>query len=285
MKRLILFGFAICSLCAAGTLDQARELYHRTQYRESLALLQQQPQKQASADARVLQLMGQDYFMVGEYKKATEIFEKTVALEPSSAVAHLWLGRSWGRRAETASFFTAPGYASKARQNLEKSVELDPANKDATGDLMDFYLSAPGFLGGGIDKAEALAKTIGKTDPAEGHYAEALIDDHRKQYDAAEQHLQRAAELAPKQVGRVLAVAKYLAKRGRIQESETMFDRAATMAPGNPKVLFERADTYVKQRRNLNQARELLEKYVHAPLTPEDAPREQAEALLKKIGA
>src|SRR5579885_1807255 len=113
----------------------------------------------------------------------------------------------------------------------------------------------------------------------------ALIDDKRKQYDAAEDQLRRAAELAPKQVGRFIALGKYLAGRGQYKESDAMFDQAARLAPDNPQLLFERASVYVKARRNLGEARELLEKYLRAPLTPDDPPREQAEALLRKIGA
>jgi len=168
---------------------------------------------------------------------------------------------------------------------FEKAVALDPKNKDATGDLLDYYLQAPGFLGGGLHKAEELAKVISRTDPAEGHYAQALIEDKRKNYEKAESHFRHAAELGPKQVGRLVDLAKYLAKRGQIQESEAMWDRAAHLAPDNPKVLFERADTYIREQRNLQQARELLEKYIRAPLTPEDPPRQDAENLLKKIGA
>jgi tetratricopeptide (TPR) repeat protein len=167
---------------------------------------------------------------------------------------------------------------------FEKAVALDPSNKEATGDLLDFYLDAPGFMGGGYDKAEALVKTIARVDPAEGHYAQAVIAEHRKEYAAAEEQLRRAAEAAPRQVGRVMALAKYLAKRGRIDESEAMFERAARMAPNDPRVLFERASTYVQEQRNLGQAREMLERYLRSPLTAEDPPREQAEALLKKIG-
>jgi tetratricopeptide (TPR) repeat protein len=111
-----------------------------------------------------------------------------------------------------------------------------------------------------------------------------VIDEKRKQYAAAEEQLRRAAEIAPGQVGRVVSLAKYLAKRGRIDESEAMFDRAARMAPNDPRILFERANAYVENRRNLEQARELLERYLRSPLTPNDPPREQAEALLKKIG-
>lgn len=272
--------------------ERARELYHRTAYRESLAVLLAAPvpgrgSAQLPAqpkDAATLQLIGQNYFMLADYKKATEFLEKAAAMEPENAQILNWLGRAYGRRAETSSPFTAPGYASTARQMFEKSVALDPSNKEATGDLLDFYLDAPGFLGGGSAKAEALEKTIARVDPAEGHYAQAMIEDRRKKYDAAEEQLRRAAELAPRQVGRVMALAKYLAKRGRIDESETMFERAARMAPNDPRILFERASTYVQEQRNLGQAREMLERYLRSPLTADDPPREQAEALLKKIG-
>ncbi len=261
--------------------DRARELYQRTAYQQSLDVLLSSPHK----DPRSLLLIGQNYFMLGEYKKGTESLEKAAALDRDNAHIQYWLGRTYARRAEMANPFSAPGWASKARQALERSVALDPANKDATGDLLDFYLDAPGFLGGGMQKAEALAKLIGQNDPAEEHYARALIEDRRKDYDGAEQHFRNAAALAPKQVGRMVDLAKYLAKRGQIQESEAMWERASHLAPNDPKVLFERAHTYINGKRNLQQARELLEKYIQSPLTPNDPPRSEAESLLKKIGA
>lgn len=283
MRRTIFTFLAWSSIAAAGSSawDRARELYQRTEYEGSVALLASEPHK----DAATLQLMGQDYFMLGDYKRATDALEKAAALDPDNPQVLLWLGRAFGRRAEMASPFTAAGYATKARQMFERSVQLDPSNKDATGDLLDFYLDAPNFLGGGMQKAEALVRLIGQTDPAEGHYAQSLIDDRRKQYDAAEEQLRRAAELAPRQVGRFVALAKYLAKRGRYKESDAMFDQAARLDPNNPKILFERANVYVKERRNLSQARELLEQYLRSPLTPDDPPRHEAQELLRKIGA
>ncbi len=264
----------------AAELEAASALYHQTEYRKSLDLLQHAPKT-----APVLLLIGQNEFMLGEYKKGAEALEKAAAMEPENPQILYWLGRTYARRAETANPFSAPGWASKARAMFEKSVELDPTNKDATGDLLDFYLDAPGFLGGGLQKAEALAKIIAQNDPAEGQYAQALIEDRRKNYDKAEAHFRHAAELGPKQVGRFIDLAKYLSKRGRIQESEAVWDQAAHMAPNNPKILFERAQTYIKEQRNLDRARQMLEKYVRLPLTPDDPPRHEAEDLLKKIGA
>jgi hypothetical protein len=47
--------------------------------------------------------------------------------------------------------------------------------------------------------------------------------------------------------------------------------------------MFDRASLYIKQRRNLAEARALLERYLRLPLTPNDPPRDRAELLLKKI--
>ena len=87
--------------------------------------------------------------MLGEFKKAQEYFEKAIAADPGNSVYHHWLGKAYGRRAETSSFITAPGFASKARQSFEKSITLDPRNKEALSDLFEYYVEAPGFLGGG----------------------------------------------------------------------------------------------------------------------------------------
>ncbi len=279
MRGIISFLLAVGSLSGQTSLERARELYHRTDYQASLEVLQS-VRKPTGAS---YELIGQDYYMLGDYKKATDAFQKAFALEPGKSEYAHWLGRTFGRRAETSSMLTAPHYASKARQYFEKAVELDSSNEEALNDLFDYYLQAPGFLGGGYDKAESVAHRIAKRNPAEGAFAEAQLADKRKQYDTAEDQLRRAMELAPRQVGRVLDLARYLAKRGRIQESEAAFDKAMQIAPNSPKVFFARARTYVEQKRNLDKAKELLEKYIKSNLTPDDPPREQAEKLLREV--
>jgi tetratricopeptide (TPR) repeat protein len=260
-------------------LKRAEKLYQQTDYQASLALLRQS----GPAVAAVYCLEGQNYFMLGDFKKATDAFEKALAAEPSDSEYAHWLGRGYGRRAETSNLLLAPRYASKARQYFEKAVALDPNNGEALNDLFDYYLEAPGFLGGGYDKAEQVAKRIAAHNEAEGHFAEAQLADRRKQFDSAEEQLRRAMELAPRQVGRVIDLAKYLAKHGRIQESEATFDRAERIAPNSPQVEFARARVYVDQKRNLDKARELLKKYLESQLTPDDPSREQAEKLLRQI--
>jgi tetratricopeptide (TPR) repeat protein len=277
-------AFAIFVLTAlpgsAGpaALEQARQLYERTEYDTALKLLLPLKEK----DGPALALIGKAYFRKKEFKKASDFLQQAVAADPSNSAHQHWLGKAFGRRAEASSFLTAPHYASKCRKAFETAVELNPGNLEAMNDLFSYYLEAPGFLGGGFDKAAALAERIGELDQAEYHYAQAQLAKKRKQYAAAEEHLRRAIDLAPGQVGRLIDLAKFLAERGRVEESDTAFQRARQIAPDSAKVLFETARTYLEGNRNLAAARELLEQYVSSSLTPEDPPREQAEELLDK---
>ena len=276
-KLFIILGMA-CLLAYGADWKRAEELYQRTEYKASLetALSDRQPSAEGYG------LIGRDYFMLGEYRKAMDAFHKALALEPDGSEYHHWMGRTYGRKAETASPLFAPANAAKARQYFERAVQLDPANEEALNDLFDYYLEAPGFLGGGFDKALEVAKRIRQINPAEYYFAEAQIAERRKEYDTAEQHLKRAIVLAPLQVGRVLDLAKYLAKRGRYTESDAAFTEADHLAPNSPKVMFARADTYIKARRNLDEARQLLETYLRSNLSPDDPPREEANRLLKQ---
>jgi hypothetical protein len=50
--------------------------------------------------------------------------------------------------------------AKKTRKEFEKAVELDEKNYNALEDLMQYYLEAPGFLGGSKKKANEIEKRL-----------------------------------------------------------------------------------------------------------------------------
>jgi hypothetical protein len=50
-------------------------------------------------------------------------------------------------------------------------------------------------------------------------------------------------------------------------------------------VLFEQASAYIRAGRNLEEAEELLKRYLASPLTPDDHPRREAEQLLKQASS
>src|SRR5205807_845373 len=206
--------------------------------------------------ATVYQLMGQNYCGLADYKKATDALEKAAASDPNNSDIQLWLGRAYGRRAETSNPLSAPGHASKARQFFERAARLNPDNLEAQSDLFEYYLEAPGFLGGGLDKAAATAEQMSRIDPAEGYWAQAKLDEKRKEFGSAEAHLRRAIEMAPRQVGRLIDLARLLTKQGRYSEADQSLAKAAQLAPDSPKVIFAQADLYIKAKRNLELARD-----------------------------
>src|SRR5690242_6176846 len=111
-RVLILMFAAVTAFGQPAVLERAQKLYDRTQYSQALNLL-----KEADPTGPALFLSGKAQFMLGDHKKATEAFEKAIAADPNNSVYYNWLGKAYGRRAETASPFTAPGYATKARAN------------------------------------------------------------------------------------------------------------------------------------------------------------------------
>src|SRR5579862_4409572 len=261
----VLLTLACATLFAAAPeYRRALDLYNRTEYEASLQLLR----KAAKPDAAALLLMGQDYFMMGDADHAVEVLQQAVTAEPNDSVNYHWLGRAYARQAEAAGMFNALGFATKSRQNLEKAVELDRKNIEAANDLFEFYLEAPKFMGGGMEKAERLAAQIAELDAAEGQYAQSQIDQKKKDFAQQEIHLRRAMELAPHQAGRVLDLAKFLAKQGRFEESEKLFPAAEKAEPHAPKILYTRAEVYIEAHRNA-EAGNLLKKYLSAHLTPD----------------
>jgi cytochrome c-type biogenesis protein CcmH/NrfG len=280
VKRFLwIFGLAWLAWAAGPELDRARKLYNITEFQQSLEVLRAVPNK----DAAVYELMGRNYYGQGEFKKASEALEKAVALEPGNSEVHLWLGRAYGRRAETSSMITAPGFANKTRQCFEKAVRLNPANLEAQSDLFEYYLEAPGFLGGGVDKASATATQIARISPAEGHWAQAKLAEKRKEFSSAEAQLRLAVEIAPQQIGPLIDLARLCTRQGRYQDADVSLAKAEQIAPHSAKLMFAKAELYIKGKRNLDVARELLKRYITSVLTPEDPPRADAEKLLKQV--
>jgi tetratricopeptide (TPR) repeat protein len=260
-------------------IEQAERMFRKTDYTGALSLLKGQARTPA-----VLFLEGRCLYYLADYKGAVETFEKLTVAEPRNGPYVNWLGKAWGRRAENANVFQAPGYASRAREAFEKAVAMDATHKDSLEDLFQYYLEAPGMLGGGLDKAQRLLPLIQKADPAGYHTALAQIAEKTKDYHAAESHLKQAAMAVPRAAGKMVDLARFLARRGRVKEAEAVFGEVAKVAPGDRARLYAQAEVYIETKTNQAEARKLLAQYLAMPLTPDDPPRGDAERLLKKLG-
>jgi tetratricopeptide (TPR) repeat protein len=287
MQLNLAIAFALCCVAPATqaaaqpTYADARRLYEQTDYNGALKLIQSMPNLNAAG----WELAGRCRLFLGDYKSAINDLEKAVKLDPHSSDHYMWLGRAWGHRASSSVFFMAVKYAGETRKNFEKAVELNPTNIEAINDLMSYYLDAPGFLGGGDGPVARTLELVRKADAVEYQWALSQVSIHRKDYDAAERQLRKAAEMAPGKVNRLVDLAKFLSTRGKIQESEAFFNQAAKLDPKDKRLLYGRAESYVRGKRNLGTAQQLLEAYLQLPLTPEDPTRDDARKLMKRAAA
>jgi tetratricopeptide (TPR) repeat protein len=176
MRSILALTLALPLLGKTPEWERAHALVESAQYKQAVQVLE----KVSDKDADNLQLLGQAWFELKEYGKAIDALEKAEKLAPKSSTVQLWLGRAWGRLADEGSKLLAFGRARKTKAAFEKSVELDPKNMDALDDLYQYYFEAPGIVGGGLDKAEAVARRIAALDKPKGDELLQRVASERK---------------------------------------------------------------------------------------------------------
>lgn len=163
MRVWILLFSALPLLAKTPEWDRAHSFFLASDFKQAAAVLE----KASKKDFDNLLLLGRSYFELKKFGDAVDVLDSATQVTPKSSEAQLWLGRAYGRLAESNKLL-AFGRARKARAAFERAVQLDPKNRDALDDLFEFYFEAPGIVGGGLDKAEGIAKQIAALDADDG---------------------------------------------------------------------------------------------------------------------
>jgi Tfp pilus assembly protein PilF len=215
---------------------------------------------------------GKQAFLAGDTDKAAELFEQAVKLQPNSADYLYWLGNAYGRQAQKANVFKMASLAGKTRDAFEKASKLDPNNLDVRSALINYYMMAPGTVGGSEQKALEQASEIRKRDPLLGHRAFASVYTFQKKPELARQEYlagireQPQAPKAHHYYGMFLAGEKDY--KGALQEFET----AAAFDPPFMPAYFRIGVVSVLSGSNYARGEEALKKYLtHKPLDEEPA--------------
>lgn len=234
----------------------------------------------APNDAESYNLMCRAYFSLGNWDRGIPYCEKSVKLAPDNSRYHLWLGRIYGEKADRASWFTAAGLAGKVRGEFETSVQLNPGNVDARTDLAEYYLEAPGVVGGGRDKAEAQANALDSLDPARAHWVRGRILEKNKELAPAEKQYRAAIDVSHGSALSWLNLALFFRNHNRLDEMEDAIRHAGAAQTGHSEVLVDAAETLNRTGRNIPTAIELLRRYLSSSSTVEAAPAFKAHYLL-----
>jgi tetratricopeptide (TPR) repeat protein len=167
----------------------------------------------------------------GQLDAAIKAGEAAVETLAQDSQAWLWLGRAYGRQAMEASLITKAKWAGRTRDAFEKAVELDADNHDARFDLMQYYVMAPGFMGGGRDKADAQATELRRRDAVMGKLADATLADVDEQPSQAEQAMRDALKLDPSSDRARVTLSSRMQRQERWGESRALWQERLAAAP------------------------------------------------------
>jgi len=221
------------------------------------------------------------YFQLELWDPSLHMAEKSVALEPANSLYHQWLGRAAGRKAEASNPFTAFGLARRVRAEFERAVALDGNNISARSDMAEYYMEAPGFLGGDKRKARQQADAIAPHDPALATYIHARVEE-KQGTGNAEQQYQKAITDGGDSARYWVELAYYYRRAGRLQDMESAINHSLTAARRDGIPEYDGAFILLRTGRNFPLAEEMLRRYVSGN-TSEDGPVFQALYLLGQL--
>jgi tetratricopeptide (TPR) repeat protein len=185
-------------------------------------------------------------------------------------MAHLWLGRAFGLKADHINFFSASGWARKTVQEFETAVKLSPRNLEARFDLLEYYLEAPGIVGGGREKALAEVKEIAGINPRQGHTARARVYRQDKKWAQARQELTLATGEFPYDSGAFLDLADFLLDRGDYADADSSARKALELDRESITAKFILSAAAVGLKRKVAEARQSLAQLSAGPLRDSD---------------
>ena len=276
-SKILCIVLLIAALTPAWA-DSAKDMLVAGRVDEAIAQLNGRLSS-AAADADSTNLLCRAYFALDDWDRAESSCKKAVALDPDNSRFHLWLGRVYGEKADRANVLAAAILAGKVRGEFERAVQLNPQDIDARLDLAEFYIEAPGIVGGGEAKAREQAQSVATVNPGREHWIYARIAEKKKDVAGAEREYHQYIDLSHSDAEAWLNLALFLRRQNRPAEMEQATVKLSQSPMPKLDVLVEAAEMLYRGGRSYPFATELLHRYLAAGPV-EAAPAFKARYLL-----
>src|SRR3954469_6376725 len=240
--------------------DSAKDLLQAGRVDDAIVALNSQIAARPG-DAEAIHQLCRAYFQYEDWERALSLCKKAVEIQPNNSGYHRWLGRIYGEKASHANILSAAGLAGKTRDEFKRAAELDPRDTNAGIDVAEYYLEAPGFMGGGQHKAREQARIIGKVSPAQEHWVYARIAEKNKDFVTAEREYRQMIDVAKGDAEAWLNLGFFYRNRSRYQDMEQAFLKMNQAPMPAREVLVEAANSLFHTGRNFSFAIELLKRY------------------------
>ncbi|MDQ6885811.1 MAG: tetratricopeptide repeat protein [Gemmatimonadota bacterium] len=202
---------------------------------------------------------------------ATRWLERATRLDGNGAAYHYWLGQAYARQALTSSRFRQFFIAKKVKQEFLRAVELDPQNPEFRVGLFQFYVMAPGVVGGGLDKARVEADELYKRDRLRGLLARGFLEEKQNRTEAAEALYKEAVASFPDDPDAYNALGLFYTRVKRYDDAFSVFERILERKPEALQPYYYLGRVGALSGLRLDRSEEVLKHYI-AHLPGEDDP-------------
>ena len=231
-------------------------------------------------DARAHHYLGRLAMHETRFRDAISHLERAAALEPSAAAHFMWLGRGYGQLGVRSGLTKKFGLAKRARAALERAVELDPSSIEARSSLIQFYLLAPGLVGGSTSKARAHAPEIANRSPSPGALARAWIAEDRREYEQSAREYRDAIARAPDSLIAYWGLAQLWQRSERFDSSFALMDDLIKRRPDAMPAYYYYGRGASLSGQRLPEAVDALQRYLAYEPHEGDPPRSSAHYRL-----
>ena len=197
---------------------------------------------------------------------------------------HLWLGRAYGLKASHAGPIAGFKLARKVQSSFARAVELNPSSVAALSDLGEYYVDAPSIVGGGIDKAQALASRMLPRFPGAAHLLLARIAESNNDLKAAEAEFKQEVALQ-KTPEAWIDLAHFYQTHGRPDDAVAAIKSGLAVDRTHGPALVDAASILTAAHRDPSLAEHCLREYLSSRAKSDAAPAFKVHLQLAKLFA
>ena len=228
-------------------------------------------------------LLCRTYYAEHSADAAVRECEAALQTLTKSSQAQDWMGKAYGMKAEHTGPLSGYGLAKRVKASFEASLTLDPANGEAIDDLGDYYLQAPSLVGGGTDRARALADRVQARDKYQALRLQASIAEKDKDYVAAERYLREHVRVSNGRPDTWLDLAGFYQRRNQLDQAVDALHHAQSSTHDKGATLVGIAEMLDKMQREPALAMADLQEYLSGGNTDDSAPTFKAHVMLGKM--
>lgn len=165
---------------------------------------------------------------------AADAFERAVRERDGSAVYHFWLGQAYGAQAQRANVLRQASLAGKTKREFERAVQLAPDYVEAREGLMQYYLLAPGIMGGSKERARQQLAEIRRRNAYRGALLAAGLALREKDTAGAVREYEQLTRQYPDSVSAWSGLAQLQGQQGQWDAAWATVDRMLRATDGAP---------------------------------------------------